>query len=779
MTGAVRTVGRYEILRVLGRGGMAVVYLARQTDLGRLVALKELGAFRAGDPELMRRFVRESQLASSLAHANIVMVHDYFEHDGVPFITMEFVERGSLRPYLGRLTMAQIAGVLDGVLAGLRYASERHVVHRDIKPENVMVSSDGRVKVADFGIARATGGLLGGPALTMTGMTVGTPSYMAPEQALAGEIGPWTDMYSVGVMAYEMLLGRLPIPEASTPALALLQLVNEPIVPPHVVQPDLDPGIAGWLERMLQKDPRERFQDAAEAWDELEEHVIELLGPRWRRVAPLLGVEPGEEAPAAGAGVPPGASVTAPPAASPTPPARVPGRAADEAGAPAAPGVDDEFETFKFGGRAEAEPAVLTPPGSSVPEPPARPPPPWTPPPGRAVPPLDETWLDLEPTGSEPEPDIESDVDPEPEYAPEPDADEVAAPLLEAEPAPSPAANTSDEAETVLPLAVRPRTTPAPSSEPAVTVPAPRRFVPAMAAIALLALAALGGFAMGGAAGEPEPAAVAALSGSVGNTTLGLRYPAGWRQVAAPAIPGLELTQPIAVDAGGAKGKIVAGILDADGPLLVPASAVEGTLPESEAVVLGKLQARRYRDVRLTSGAERATLYAVPTDHGVATVACLALPAAAAGLAADCDRVASSLTLLDAKAYPLGPSIDYAHKIDGVLKRLASARTAAGKALRVAKTPSAQASAAGGVQRAYQAALRALAPIAVSPADAPAHRRLTGALKGAQEAFGDLAGGARRRSAAAYSTARASATRAARRLDGALTQLKTAGYEVE
>src|SRR5919107_4686279 len=188
----VRTVGRYGILGELGRGGMAVVHLARQLDLDRLVALKELAAFHAADPDFARRFVRESRLAGSLVHANVVTVFDFFEHAGTPYIAMEYVERGSLRPYVGRMSRAQIGGVLEGLLAGLAAAEQHGIVHRDLKPENLMVTSDGRVKIADFGIAKATTRMQTGAFLTATGTTVGTPTYMAPEQAMAQEIGPRT-----------------------------------------------------------------------------------------------------------------------------------------------------------------------------------------------------------------------------------------------------------------------------------------------------------------------------------------------------------------------------------------------------------------------------------------------------------------------------------------------------------------------------------------------------------------------------------------------------------
>src|SRR5919107_1244452 len=192
MPEVMKTVGRYEILREVGRGGMAMVYLARQTDLDRFVALKELGAFHASDESFAQRFLRESRVAGSLSHPNVVTVHDYFQHDGTPYIAMEYVERGSLRPYVGKISLAQISGVLEGLLAGLAHAEQHGIVHRDLKPENLMVTVDGRVKIADFGIAKATNQMQTGAFLTATGTTVGTPTYMAPEQAMAQEIGPPT-----------------------------------------------------------------------------------------------------------------------------------------------------------------------------------------------------------------------------------------------------------------------------------------------------------------------------------------------------------------------------------------------------------------------------------------------------------------------------------------------------------------------------------------------------------------------------------------------------------
>ena len=221
-------VGRYEILREIGRGGTAVVYLARQTELGRLVALKELSLPQGSDEAATRRFLRESRLVAGLNHPNVVTVHDFFERDGSPYIAMEYLERGALRPLMRGLGLARIAGVLEGLLAGLAHAHEHRIVHRDLKPENVMVTHNGAVKIADFGIAKATGETLMTTQLTATGTTIGTPAYMSPEQALGREIGPATDLYALGVMAFEMLAGRPPFGARDTPAAVLLRHVNEP-----------------------------------------------------------------------------------------------------------------------------------------------------------------------------------------------------------------------------------------------------------------------------------------------------------------------------------------------------------------------------------------------------------------------------------------------------------------------------------------------------------------------------------------------------------------------
>src|SRR5215210_7483913 len=267
---------------------MATVFLARQADLDRLIALKELSVFRQQDPAFTQRFLRESRLAGSLSHPNIVTVHDFFESDGIPYIAMEYVEGGSLRPHIGQMALTQVAGVLEGILSALEHAEQHQIVHRDLKPENVMVTAAGRVKITDFGIAKATGRANKSSFVTAAGTTVGTPNYMSPEQAMGQEVGPSTDRYSVGVMAFELFVGQVPFYDTDEPMAVLMRQVSDPIPPARSLNPELDEGISDWIERLLVKDPRGRTQSAGKAWEEFEEIIIDLVGPRWRRSAPLV-----------------------------------------------------------------------------------------------------------------------------------------------------------------------------------------------------------------------------------------------------------------------------------------------------------------------------------------------------------------------------------------------------------------------------------------------------------------------------------------------------------
>ena len=275
-------------------------------------------------------------------------MHDYFEHDGTPYIAMEYVERGSLRPYVGRMNLAQIGGVLEGLLAGLTHAESHGIVHRDLKPENLMVTADGRVKIADFGIAKATTKMQTGAFLTATGTTVGTPTYMAPEQAMAQDIGPWTDLYSVGCMAFEMFTGNVPFHDSDAPMAILLRHVNEPIAPvkSHPARRSTS-GISDWIERAA-------GQGADAAHAERQRRVGRLRGDPARPARPAL-------APRGAAGRArdeQGAN-----GAKPLTPAPFPGTTAGDA-------ASEEFKSFAWGAPASdtgpsASPPMYTPPPSA------------------------------------------------------------------------------------------------------------------------------------------------------------------------------------------------------------------------------------------------------------------------------------------------------------------------------------------------------------------------------------------------------------------------------
>ena len=205
---------------------------------------------------------------------------------------MEYLERGSLRPLVGRLTLAHVAGVLEGVLGGLAEAAAQGIVHRDLKPENVLLTVDGHAKVADFGIAKALGQLQMTELRTATGAIVGTPAYMAPEQVMGTAVTPATDLYATGMIAYELLAGRHPYAGVDAPMALMLRHANDEPAPLGRVREDLPPGIAAWVHAMLAKDPAARPASAADAWDRLEGEVADELGPRWRRAAVLP--EPGD-----------------------------------------------------------------------------------------------------------------------------------------------------------------------------------------------------------------------------------------------------------------------------------------------------------------------------------------------------------------------------------------------------------------------------------------------------------------------------------------------------
>ncbi len=254
---------RYEIQRPVGSGGMARVVAGYDHALDRPVAIKLIRDELVGDRAMRERLLREARGAAGLQHPNTVAVHDVGEHDGVPFIVMEFVDGSTLAEVLGsegRLSPDRTFAIVSGVLAGLGAAHERGLIHRDVKPSNILLPAAGGVKLTDFGIARELGG--SAARLTDTGQLLGTPRYAAPEQAMGRTVTPASDVYSVGVVAYECLAGRPPF-GAETPIGMVIAHEREPVPPLASAVAGLDPGVADVIERSLAKDPGARFDDAA------------------------------------------------------------------------------------------------------------------------------------------------------------------------------------------------------------------------------------------------------------------------------------------------------------------------------------------------------------------------------------------------------------------------------------------------------------------------------------------------------------------------------------
>ncbi|WP_371480357.1 Stk1 family PASTA domain-containing Ser/Thr kinase [Kitasatospora sp. NBC_00315] len=266
--------GRYELGGVLGRGGMAEVYLAHDTRLGRSVAVKTLRADMARDPSFQARFRREAQSAASLNHPAIVAVYDtgedYIDNISIPYIVMEYVEGSTLRELLHsgrRLLPERALEMTIGILQALEYSHRAGIVHRDIKPANVMLTRQGNVKVMDFGIARAMGDA--GMTMTQTSAVIGTAQYLSPEQAKGEQVDARSDIYSTGCLLYELLAVRPPF-VGDSPVAVAYQHVREEAQPPSVYDPELRPEIDAIVLKALTKDRDYRYQSADEMRDDIE-----------------------------------------------------------------------------------------------------------------------------------------------------------------------------------------------------------------------------------------------------------------------------------------------------------------------------------------------------------------------------------------------------------------------------------------------------------------------------------------------------------------------------
>src|SRR5438105_8291058 len=284
-----RYIGKYRVKGELGRGGMGAVYLAEQPGLGREVAIKEL--LQTADPVALRRFLQEAQVMARTSHPNLVQVHDMELMGNVNYLVLEFVRGRSLRDWMNQTPIPppQVFAVMHGVLQALDYAHRHAIVHRDMKPENVLISEEGMVKVADFGIARLTDDTGVGGTATKTGTTVGTPQYMSPEQVASSRVDGRSDLYSAGIMFYELVAGQPPFTatDADGPFTLMAKHVQAPPQPPSVFRPGLNPDLEELILKSLSKRPEDRFQTGKE-FDEAISPAADQMSPGWQR-----SLEPG------------------------------------------------------------------------------------------------------------------------------------------------------------------------------------------------------------------------------------------------------------------------------------------------------------------------------------------------------------------------------------------------------------------------------------------------------------------------------------------------------
>jgi tetratricopeptide (TPR) repeat protein/predicted Ser/Thr protein kinase len=269
---------RYEIVRLLGQGGMGAVYEAHDKELERQVAVKVIRADMAANPEILRRFKQELILARQITHKNVIRIFDLGQADGIKFITMEYIEGENLQAVLRRkkkLEPAEGANILAQVCRALEAAHNEGVIHRDLKPQNIMLDKTGRAYVMDFGIARS----MLGAGMTQTGALIGTPDYMSPEQAKGQALDARSDLFSIGIIFYEMLSGQVPF-DADTTMGKLWKRTNEPARPLDELDKSIPKPLSGLVRKCLEIDPQKRFASAGELLRQIESWQGPAAGTR-------------------------------------------------------------------------------------------------------------------------------------------------------------------------------------------------------------------------------------------------------------------------------------------------------------------------------------------------------------------------------------------------------------------------------------------------------------------------------------------------------------------
>ena len=260
--------GRYEIQKLLGMGGMGAVYKARDLEVDRTVGLKVIRPDLAGNPAILARFKQELVLARQVTHRNIIRIYDLNEADGVKFITMEYIEGEDLRTILtreGKLPPKEAVNIMRQSCSGLQAAHHEGVIHRDLKPSNIMRDGSGRVVIMDFGLAKT----VQGDGMTQTGMMIGTMEYMSPEQAMGSELDPRSDLFTMGLIFYELLTGNIPF-RAESAIASLVKRTQERAIPLSDVDPSIPPALSLIAAKCLERDPKARYSSVQELIDDLD-----------------------------------------------------------------------------------------------------------------------------------------------------------------------------------------------------------------------------------------------------------------------------------------------------------------------------------------------------------------------------------------------------------------------------------------------------------------------------------------------------------------------------
>ncbi len=272
------TLGKYRVLEPLGKGGMAQVYRAFHPQLERYVAIKVLRTDLVEEAEFLARFQREARAVAGLRHPNIVQVYDFDAYENVYYMVMELLEGDTLKAYENafrargeRMPWGELLRIMMDILEGLQYAHDEGLIHRDLKPANIMLTRKGQAVITDFGVAQ----IIGGTKHTASGALMGTLAYMAPEQGMKGTTSPQSDIYSLGVVFYEMLTGKPPF-EADTPLAILMKHLNDPLPLPRELDPEIPEVLERILLKALAKQPPDRYQSAREMVAALQQAAAEI-----------------------------------------------------------------------------------------------------------------------------------------------------------------------------------------------------------------------------------------------------------------------------------------------------------------------------------------------------------------------------------------------------------------------------------------------------------------------------------------------------------------------